>query len=68
MAAVAGYVAAIITGMWVARASLSGGAIILVPKEVVVGVLFLSVGMCVIASMISIRKATTIDPALVFKG
>lgn len=68
MAAVAGYVAAIITGIWVARASASGGAIILVPREVIIGVLFLSVGMCVLASMISIRKAITIDPALVFKG
>lgn len=68
MAAVGGYIAAIITGIWVAHASESAGAIILVPREVVVSVLFLSVGMCVIASMLSIRKATTIDPALVFKG
>lgn len=68
MAAVGGYVAAIITGIWVARASESAGAIILVPREVIIAVLFLSVGMCVIASMLSIRKATTIDPALVFKG
>jgi putative ABC transport system permease protein len=67
-AALAGYAAAIVTGKFVAQASASGGAVILVPKEVMVAVLFLSVGMCVIASLISIRKATTVDPAMVFKG
>jgi putative ABC transport system permease protein len=32
------------------------------------GTLGLAVLMCVTASIISIRKATTIDPAMVFKG
>jgi putative ABC transport system permease protein len=38
------------------------------PPEVAAGTLLLAVGMCASASIISIRKATTIDPAMVFRG
>jgi len=41
---------------------------ILMPGPVALGILALAVAMCVSAAMLSIRKAVTIDPAMVFRG
>ena len=62
-----GYSVAICIGWLVARKSESGNAAILLPGEMALGTLGLAALMCVGASVISIRKATQIDPAMVFK-
>lgn len=68
ISAVLGYAAAIGIGWMVVSGSRDGDVAILLPPEMIAGTLGLAVLMCVSASVISIRKATTIDPALVFKN
>jgi putative ABC transport system permease protein len=66
--AVAGYVMSMGISLMVVRNSARGGATILMPWELALGMLGLSVVMCVAASLVSINKVTRIDPAMVFKG
>jgi putative ABC transport system permease protein len=66
--AVLGYALAMIVAHFVVEASEKGGAVILMPFSMSVGMLFLAVGMCVAAAMVSINKVTRIDPAMVFRG
>lgn len=66
--ALAGYAVAIVIGWFVAENSAATGAVILLPPEMAVGTLFTALAMCTLASVVSIRKATGIDPALVFRG
>lgn len=66
--AVLGYALAMIVAHFVVQASEKGGAVILMPVSMSVGMLFLAVGMCVAAAMVSINKVTRIDPAMVFRG
>ena len=61
MSAVMGYALAIVVGWLVARKSQSGNAAILLSAEMAAATLGLAVFMCVTASILSIRKATTID-------
>ncbi len=68
ISAAIGYVFALAVGMFIAKGSEAGEAAILLPPEMAIGTFGLAVLMCIGASIISIRKATTIDPALVFKG
>lgn len=68
ISATAGYVMAIGVGWFIAQKSREGSAVILLPPEMAVGVFALAIVMCIAASVISIRKATTIDPAMVFRG
>lgn len=68
LSAFMGYGVAIAVGLLIVRANADGTTEILLPPELVAGTLALAVGMCVAASVLSIRKATGIDPALVFKG
>ncbi len=68
ISATLGYVVAIVIGWFVARSSENGNALILLPPEMAIGTLGLAILMCIFASILSIRKATSIDPALVFKG
>lgn len=63
-----GYLFALAAGYFVSKQSETGNAAILLPPEMAWGTLALAAVMCIGASVISIRKATTIDPALVFKG
>jgi putative ABC transport system permease protein len=63
-----GYAVAIVIGALISHGSMSGNAPILLPREMAGGTLLLALAMCMGASVISIRKATTIDPALVFRG
>ncbi|MBI4892857.1 MAG: FtsX-like permease family protein [Acidobacteria bacterium] len=65
---VMGYTAAIAIALTVSEGSQGGNAPILLPPEVAVGTLALALAMCMGASVISIRKATRIDPAMVFRG
>jgi putative ABC transport system permease protein len=68
LSACMGYLVAIAIAYFVARSSENGEAIIMLPPELAVGMFGVAVLMCVGASVLSIRKATTIDPAMVFKG
>lgn len=68
ISAAIGYSIAIVIGYFVAQGSHTGDAVILLPPSVAVGILVVAVLMCIGAAVISIRKATTIDPAMVFRG
>jgi putative ABC transport system permease protein len=63
-----GYSVAIVIAWFVARSSETSDALVLFPWQVAVGTFGLALFMCASASIVSIRKATTIDPAMVFKG
>jgi putative ABC transport system permease protein len=67
IAAVIGYVLGMIVSGFVVRASQQGGAAILLPWPMAVGMFFLTLAMCVGAALVSINKVTRLDPALVFK-
>ena len=66
--AVLGYALAMLVAHFIVQASEKGGAVILMPFPVALGMLFLAVGMCVAAALVSINKVTRIDPAMVFRG
>jgi putative ABC transport system permease protein len=68
MSAIAGYVLAMIVSIFVVHASQKGGAAILMPWPMAIGIFFLTVLMCVTAAIVSINKVTSLDPAMVFKG
>jgi putative ABC transport system permease protein len=68
LSAVFGYAIAVVIAVLVSRASDTGNAAILVPPNVAFGTFILALAMCAGASIISIRKATRIDPAMVFRG
>jgi putative ABC transport system permease protein len=68
IAAVIGYVLGMIVSVFVVHGSEKGGAAILLPKPMAVGMFFLTLAMCVGAALVSINKVTRIDPAMVFKG
>lgn len=68
MSAVMGYVLGMIVSGFVVHASQEGGAAILLPWPMAVGMFFLTLAMCIGAAMVSITKVTRLDPAMVFKG
>ena len=68
ISAVMGYVLGMIVSAFVVRASQSGGAAILLPWPMAVGMFFLTLVMRVSAALVSINKVTRLDPAMVFKG
>lgn len=68
LSAVMGYALAIVVGWFVSRSTAAGEAIILLPPEMIAATFGLAILMCISASILSIRKATSIDPAMVFKG
>ena len=68
MSAVAGYVLAMIVSVFIVHASTKGGAAILLPWQMAVGIFFLTLLMCVSAAVVSINKVTSLDPAMVFRG
>jgi putative ABC transport system permease protein len=63
-----GYAIAIAMGYLISQKSREGSAVVLLPPEMMAAVLAVALIMCIGASVISIRKATTIDPAMVFRG
>ena len=67
-AALVGYGCGIAISFFLVDLAAGGGASIVLPPTLAVGLFFLTVIMCVAASMVSIRKVTTIDPAMVFRG
>jgi putative ABC transport system permease protein len=68
ISAVIGYVLGMIVSVFVVQGSQKGGAAILMPAPMAVGMFFLTLFMCVGAALVSINKVTRIDPAMVFKG
>jgi putative ABC transport system permease protein len=68
ISAVIGYVLGMMVSAFVVRASQSGGAAILLPWPMAIGMFFLTLVMCVSAALVSINKVTRLDPAMVFKG
>jgi putative ABC transport system permease protein len=68
LSAVMGYALAIGIGWFVSQSTATGEAIILLPPEMIAATFGLAIFMCISASFLSIRKATSIDPAMVFKG
>lgn len=68
ISAVIGYVLGMIVSVFVVRASQEGGAAILMPIPMAVGMFFVTLVMCVGAALVSINRVTRIDPAMVFKG
>jgi putative ABC transport system permease protein len=68
ISAVAGYSLAMFVSWFVVRGSEKGGAAILLPLPVAVGMLGLTIVMCTGAALVSINKVTRLDPAMVFKG
>ena len=67
IAAVIGYALGISLSVLVVHESGKGGANIILPWQLGVGMLGLTVAMCVAAAFVSINKVTKIDPAMVFK-
>jgi len=67
IAALIGYALGISMSMVVVHESGKGGANIVLPWQLGVGMLGLTVVMCVSAAFVSINKVTKIDPAMVFK-
>jgi len=68
ISAVVGYFLAMFVSIFIVRASASGGAAILLPWKMAVGIFFLTLMMCVSAAVVSINKVTSLDPAMVFRG
>ncbi len=63
-----GYGLAMIIAHFIVQGSEKGGAVILLPLPMKVGMLFLAIFMCITAALVSINKVTRLDPAMVFKG
>jgi len=68
ISAVMGYALGMVVSAVVVGASQRGGAAIVVPWPMAIGMFFLTLTMCVGAAMLSINKVTHLDPAMVFKG
>ena len=68
ISAVIGYALAMFVSHYVVEGSQRGGAAILLPLPMAIGMLALTVVMCIGAALVSINKVTRLDPAVVFKG
>jgi len=62
-----GYAAGIAISLAVAALSEAGQAAIRVPWPLAAGILVLTFAMCAAASLTSIRKVLSVDPAMVFQ-
>jgi len=68
VAALVGYGFGIAISYFLVGLAERGGASIVLPPPMAVGLFFLTIVMCVTAGMVSIRRVTRIDPAMVFRG
>jgi len=66
--AVLGYGFALIVAHFIVEGSEKGGALILMPFSMKIGMFFLAIFMCIAAALVSVNKVTRLDPAMVFKG
>ncbi len=67
ISATLGHLPGIAVSLLLAKASESAAALVLIPPGLAVGLFGVTLIMCVLASIISIRKAMDIDPAMVFQ-
>ncbi len=67
ISATLGHVPGIALALLLAEASALSAAVVLVPWELAIGLYGVTLPMCMLASLISIRKAMGIDPAMVFQ-
>lgn len=68
LAAVMGYAIGMLISVFVVHGGATGGAYILLSWQTAVGLLFLTVAMCITAALVSVNKILSLDPAMVFKG
>ncbi len=68
IAAVIGYAIGMVVSIFVVRGGSMGGAAIVLNWQTVVMMFFLTLGMCLSAAIVSVKKLMTLDPAMVFKG
>lgn len=68
LAAVMGYALGISIALAVVNSTADSDLLIKLPPGIAAGVFGVTLLMCISASLLSIRKATTIDPAMVFRG
>jgi putative ABC transport system permease protein len=68
ISALGGYALAMAVSRFVVEGSQKGGAAILLPRPMAVGMLGVTLIMCIGAALVSINKVTKLDPAMVFKG
>ena len=68
LAAVMGYGLGITIAEFVVHSTADTDLLIKLPWEVAAGIFGMTLFICMSASLLSIRKATTIDPAMVFRG
>jgi putative ABC transport system permease protein len=68
ISAVIGYTLGMVASAFVVSGSSRGGANILLPGWMVATMLGITLAMCVSAAIVSVRKVTRLDPAMVFKG
>src|SRR6516162_11757363 len=66
--AVLGYGFAMVAASFIVQGSEKGEALILMPVAMKIGMLLLTVFMCITAALVSINKVTRLDPAMVFRG
>ncbi len=68
IAAVMGYSLALVVTFFVTHGGSSAGAPIMVTWRLLVAMFFVTVGMCITAGLVSIKKVMGLDPAMVFRG
>jgi len=68
ISALVGYSLAMVVSSFIVSGSVKGGAAILLPLPMAVGMLGVTIAMCTGAAIVSINKVTRLDPAMVFKG
>jgi putative ABC transport system permease protein len=67
ISATLGHLPGIAVAIVLAKASERSAALVLVPWELAIGLYGVTLAMCILASVVSIRKAMGIDPAMVFQ-
>jgi putative ABC transport system permease protein len=68
MSAVMGYAMGIGVSLFVVHGAQQGGAAILLPWQMALAIFGLTLVMCGVAAAVSIKKVTTLDPAMVFRN
>jgi len=68
IAAVLGYAIGMAVSLFVVRGGETGGAYILLSWQTALGMLFLTLAMCITAAIVSVNKILSLDPAMVFKS
>jgi len=68
ISAVLGYIVGMMVALCLVRGGQTGGASILLPWPVAIGIFGVTVMMCVVAALVSINKVMRLEPAVAFKA